>query len=71
MWPSKKVSRVAKSLKGLRSEYNPQFFGKEGILMTIAVIMAPFVILVVFEKILPMFRQVEEKFASGELVQSE
>ncbi len=61
----------SKSLKGLRDPYSPHFFEKEGILPTIAIILLPFVILVVFEKILPMFRSVEEAYASGRLTSGE
>ncbi len=57
----------SKSLKGLRSPYQPGFFTKEGILATIVIVVAPFVILVLFEKVLPMFRSVEEAYAAGRL----
>ena len=57
----------SKSLKGLRSPYQPGFFTKEGILATIVIVVAPFIILVLFEKILPMFRSVEEAYAAGRI----
>jgi Ni/Fe-hydrogenase subunit HybB-like protein len=57
----------SKSLHGLRSPYQPQFFEKEGILAMLLIVLIPFVILVVFEKVLPMFRKVEEAYAAGEL----
>jgi hypothetical protein len=57
----------SKSLRGLRSSYEPQFFEKEGILAMLLMLVAPFVILVIFEKVLPMFRSVEEAYAAGEI----
>jgi ABC-type sulfate transport system permease component len=45
--------------------YEPQFFEKEGILPALLILSLPFVILVVFEKFLPMFRSVEEAYAAG------
>jgi predicted membrane protein len=57
----------SKSLRGLRSGYEPGFFEKEGILPALLILALPFVILVVFEKFLPMFRSVEEAFAAGEI----
>ena len=61
----------SKSLRGLRDAYHPQFFEKEGILATIVIIVAPFVLLALFEKILPMFRSVEEAYAAGQLAEEE
>jgi Ni/Fe-hydrogenase subunit HybB-like protein len=61
----------SKSLRGLRDPYQPQFFEKEGILATIVIIIAPFVILALFEKILPMFRSVEDAYAAGRLKEEE
>jgi Ni/Fe-hydrogenase subunit HybB-like protein len=61
----------SKSLKGLRDPYQPHFFEKEGILATIAIIVLPFLILVAFEKVLPMFRSVEEAYAAGRLKEDE
>jgi Ni/Fe-hydrogenase subunit HybB-like protein len=43
---------MSKSLRGLRSPYEPEMFGREGILMAIALITAPFVILWVFDRVL-------------------
>ena len=61
----------SKSLKGLRDPYQPHFFEKEGILATIVIIVLPFLILVAFEKVLPMFRSVEEAYAAGRLKEEE
>jgi len=55
----------SKSLRGLRSPYQPQFFEKEGILPMLLILAVPFVILVLFERVLPMFRAVEEAHAAG------
>ena len=43
---------MSKSLRGLRSHYDPEVFGREGILMAIALFAAPFVILFVFDRVL-------------------
>jgi Ni/Fe-hydrogenase subunit HybB-like protein len=56
---------ISKSLRGLRSPYQPQFFEKEGILPMLLILAVPFVILALFEKVLPMFRAVEEAQAAG------
>jgi Ni/Fe-hydrogenase subunit HybB-like protein len=61
----------SKSLKGLRDPFQPRFFEKEGILATIVIIVAPLVLLVLFEKVLPMFRSVEEAYAAGRLTEDE
>ena len=61
----------SKSLRGLRDSYHPQFFEKEGILATIIIIVAPFILLVLFEKVLPMFRSVEDAYAAGRLKEEE
>jgi Ni/Fe-hydrogenase subunit HybB-like protein len=61
----------SKSLRGLRSPYQPEFFEKEGILAMLVILLVPFVILLVFEKVLPMFREVEEAHAAGKLASGE
>jgi len=43
---------LSKSLRGLRSPYEPEAFGREGVLMAIALFIAPFVILWVFDRLL-------------------
>jgi predicted membrane protein len=43
---------LSKSLRGLRSPFEPEIFGREGVLMAIALFVAPFVILYVFDRIL-------------------
>ncbi|HET8725583.1 MAG TPA: NrfD/PsrC family molybdoenzyme membrane anchor subunit [Anaeromyxobacteraceae bacterium] len=51
---------LSKSLRGLRSPYDPDVFGREGVLVAIALFVAPFVILWVFDRVLG----VEEPAAS-------
>lgn len=46
----------SKSLKGFREHYTPEFWGREGLGMAIIVLIAPFVILLLFEYVLPTFR---------------
>jgi Ni/Fe-hydrogenase subunit HybB-like protein len=43
---------LSKSLRGLRSPYEPELFGHEGVLMAIALVVVPFVILWVFNRVL-------------------
>ena len=43
---------LSKSFRGLRSAYEPHLFGREGILMAIALFLAPFVLLWVFDRVL-------------------
>jgi Ni/Fe-hydrogenase subunit HybB-like protein len=43
---------MSKSLRGLRSHYEPELFGREGILVAILLVAAPFVILWVFDRVL-------------------
>jgi Ni/Fe-hydrogenase subunit HybB-like protein len=43
---------MSKSLRGLREPYDPDVYGREGILMAIVLIVIPFVILWVFDRLL-------------------
>jgi len=43
---------MSKSLRGLREPYEPDVYGREGILMAIVLIIIPFVILYVFDRLL-------------------
>jgi Ni/Fe-hydrogenase subunit HybB-like protein len=52
---------ISKSLVGLRETYHPEMFGKEGVLAAIGIMIVPFVIIFVFEWLLPMFRYSEEQ----------
>jgi Ni/Fe-hydrogenase subunit HybB-like protein len=45
---------LSKSLRGLRSPYTPELFGREGILVALALFAAPFVLLYVFDRVLPI-----------------
>jgi predicted membrane protein len=49
----------SKSMRGFREAYVPGMFEKEGILAAVAILVLPFLLLVVFEKILPTFRHLE------------
>jgi Ni/Fe-hydrogenase subunit HybB-like protein len=42
---------LSKSLRGLRSTYEPEIFGREGVLMAIGLVIVPFVILWVFDRV--------------------
>jgi Ni/Fe-hydrogenase subunit HybB-like protein len=46
---------LSKSLRGLRSGYTPHLFGREGALMAIALVALPFLLLVVYNRVLPLF----------------
>ena len=43
---------LSKSLRGLRSVYEPEMFGREGVLMALALFTTPFVILWIFNKVI-------------------
>jgi len=45
---------LSKSFRGLRSAYEPHIFGREGILMAIGLFVAPFVLLYLFDRVLPI-----------------
>jgi Ni/Fe-hydrogenase subunit HybB-like protein len=45
---------LSKSFRGLRSAYEPHMFDREGILVAIALFVAPFVILYLFDRVLPI-----------------
>jgi predicted membrane protein len=45
---------LSKSFRGLRSTYEPHLFEKEGILTALVLFVAPFVLLYVFDRILPI-----------------
>jgi Ni/Fe-hydrogenase subunit HybB-like protein len=45
---------LSKSLRGLRSGYTPSLFDREGVLMAIALFIAPFVLLWLFDRVLPI-----------------
>ncbi len=45
---------LSKSFRGLRSSYTPSLFDREGVLMAIALFVAPFVLLYVFDRVLPI-----------------
>lgn len=47
---------LSKSFRGLRSGYDPEIFGREGVLMAIVLFIAPFVLLYVFDRFLPIER---------------
>jgi Ni/Fe-hydrogenase subunit HybB-like protein len=45
----------SKSLRGFRDPYVPHLFEKEGVLAAVAIFVAPFIFLVIFNTILPLF----------------
>ncbi len=45
---------LSKSFRGLRSGYQPELFGREGILVAIALFVLPFVLLYVFDRVIPI-----------------
>ncbi len=50
---------ISKSFMGYRSAYQPQLFEKEGILAAILIFAMPFIVLIIMERILPIFDKVE------------
>ncbi len=45
---------LSKSLRGLRSGYQPQLFDREGILVALVLFVLPFALLYVFDRVLPL-----------------
>jgi len=50
----------SKSLRGFRDPYTPHLFEKEGVLAAVAILVTPFLLLVLFGKILPLFSPKED-----------
>jgi len=50
----------SKSMRGFRETYIPGMFEKEGILAAALILFIPFVLLLVFERVLPTFRHLEQ-----------
>ena len=46
---------LSKSLRGLRETYSPQLFGKEGVLMAIALFLVPFGLMYIYNRVLPLW----------------
>lgn len=46
---------LSKSLRGLRDNYLPHLFGREGALMALALVTLPLLLLVIYNKVLPIF----------------
>jgi len=57
---------LSKSLRGLRSTYTPELFGREGALMAIALFITPFVLLFLFDRVLPIHKAGGEGGHGGE-----
>ncbi|MFV2071723.1 MAG: NrfD/PsrC family molybdoenzyme membrane anchor subunit [Thermoanaerobaculales bacterium] len=49
----------SKSMRGFREKYIPEMFDKEGVLAAAVILLIPFVLLLIFEKLLPTFRHLE------------
>jgi len=47
---------LSKSLRGLRSSYTPELFGREGVVMAVGLFITPFVLMWIFDRILPIHR---------------
>lgn len=50
----------SKSMRGFRETYVPGMFEKEGILAAVVIFVIPFVLLVVFDRVLPTFGEIRE-----------
>lgn len=50
----------SKSMRGFRETYVPGMFEKEGVLAAALILFIPFVLLLVFERVLPTFRHLEQ-----------
>jgi predicted membrane protein len=52
---------MSKSFRGLRSGYQPLLFDREGVLVAIALLVLPFVLLWLFDRLLPIDPAAEEE----------
>jgi Ni/Fe-hydrogenase subunit HybB-like protein len=59
---------LSKSLRGLRSPYQPEMLTREGVLVALALFVTPFVLLWVFDRILPIHQDGEADKAAAERV---
>lgn len=50
----------SKSMRGFRETYVPGLFEKEGVLAALAIVVIPFILLFLFERVLPTFAHLEE-----------
>lgn len=57
---------LSKSLRGLRSPYSPELFDREGVLVALALFITPFVLLFLFDRILPIYKAGEQERAAAE-----
>jgi Ni/Fe-hydrogenase subunit HybB-like protein len=51
---------LSKSGRGIRESYTPDLFGREGVLMAIALVLVPLVLLWIFNRVLPLFSPKDE-----------
>jgi hypothetical protein len=51
----------SKSMTGFRETYVPGMFEKEGILAAAAILFIPFILLAIFERVLPTFRHLGQR----------
>src|SRR5574341_1774054 len=56
---------LSKSFRGLRSPYEPEVYGREGILMAIVLVIIPFVILWVFDRLVGIDEEAAESAPAG------
>jgi len=54
----------SKSMSGFRETYVPAFLEKEGVLAAVAILFIPFILLAIFERVLPTFRHLEREEGS-------
>ena len=57
---------LSKSLRGLRSPYSPELFDREGVLVALALFITPFVLLFLFDRILPIYKAGEQERPAAE-----
>ncbi len=56
---------LSKSLRGLRSPYTPELFGREGVVMAVVLFITPFVLMWIFDRVLPIHRPGEAEADGG------
>jgi len=50
----------SKSMRGFRESYEPELFGREGVLVALVIMLIPFVLMSIFNRYLPLYDEEEE-----------
>ena len=54
----------SKSMRGFRESYQPELFGREGIVVAVLILMTPFIFMTIFNRFIPLYQDDSEESAS-------